>query len=149
MGSSLEGCPSLPTIHPGTNGIRISARARRILNASVGNEMMRKLIEIVVFGAKPFLATMATTAGLVLVATFLVAQLELTLILWVALFAASLLSVLGAGAQLHMVRKKKAEGFALPGEIPPESKRELMPYITIIIGLVVAMALMGTFPMIK
>jgi len=120
-----------------------------MLRSDVGKEMMRRLVEIVVFGAKSFFATMAATSGLVLIATFLVAQFSLTLTLWVVLFVAALGAVLGSGVYLHLIRKRQTKGFALPGEIPPEAKRELLPYATIVIGLAVAMALMGTFPMIR
>ena len=126
----------------------LKARLQKEGEHHVGDEMMRKMIELVVFGAKPFFVGMATTSACVLLATFLLAKLQLTVTLWAVLFAASLLSVLGAGVYLHLVRKKQNEGFALPGEIPPEMKRELMPYITMMIGITVVVALMMIFPMV-
>jgi len=104
---------------------------------------MKRLIEILVFGAKPFFATMAFTAAGALIATFLISRFRLTLTLWVVLFVASLTAVMGSGIRLHFVRKQKTEGFTLPGEIPPEGKREILPLVTIIVAMFVVLGLLN------
>jgi len=109
---------------------------------------MKRVVEAVITGAKPFLIGLTIILLSLAVATFLIAQLGWTFRRWMVAFVGTLAVVLAAGVSLHVKNKRQTGGYTLPGEACARMKRDRVPHLVVMLGFLVVAALWIILPLV-